>query len=125
MENRWLGFFAFIWIIGSLLMITYNGATTGDAWNSAGYSSGNMTTTMNNLTQANVATQKIPIIGSISFLTPALNFMESLFNIITWNFNFVQPYPIIARILNVFAIIGVVGVFRMLYSSVTGNISWG
>ena len=125
MENRWVGFFIFIWLVGTLMMLTYDGATTASAWETAGYSSGNTTTTMENLTKANVATQKVPVIGSVSFLVPVVDFMSSLFQVITWNFDFVQPYPIIARILNIFGVLGVIGIFRMLYSSVTGNISWG
>lgn len=107
------------------MMATYDGQTTASGWASAGYSTGNMTNTMSALSSASVVSQKLPIIGNLAFIAPAVNFMSALFNTVIWNFSFVQPYPFVARILNIFGIIGLMMLFRMLYSIIRGNVAWG
>ena len=125
MDNKWVGFFAFIWLMGTLMMLTYDGQNTASGWASGGYVGGNTTQTVSVLTSASVASQKLPIVGSISFLNTASNYISTFFSIIVWNFSFVQPYPFVARILNIFGMMGVFMFFRMLLSIVRGNITWG
>src|SRR3989304_9985829 len=117
MENKWVAFFLFIYTIGTLMMVTYDGLNTPSTWESGGYTSGNMTAEMSNLQSASVASQKLPFIGSISYLVMAADWLSTFYNVIVWNFSFVQPYPLVARILNMFAAMGLFMFFRMLYSA--------
>ncbi len=125
MDSRWLIFFVFIWVIGGFMGATYDGFTTPTEWASAGYSSGNMTDTLTDVMKHNVAKQETSILGAVSFIVPAGNWASSLANIVIWNFSFVEPYPIVARVLNIFGLVGLFMLFRMMYAVLTGNVTWG
>jgi hypothetical protein len=122
-----LPFFIIVWIIGIILGSTYDGNNTSATW--AGTGSGsyseNPQTTMNNLMDASQATQKLPLIGALSFVVPAANFFMSLFKIVTWQFSFLSPYPFIALLFFGFGVMGLASLILLIFNLVRGNIAWG
>lgn len=125
MDSRWIGFFLFVWLVGGLLMgPTYDGLNNAAEWSTGGSTAGNSTAIMSTLSSGSVASQTNPIIGTVSFLAPITGWISGFVNTVLWNFSFVQPYPVVARIFNIFGVIGLAMLFKMLYSSVTGNVTW-
>jgi len=122
-----LPFFIIVWIIGIILGSTYdynNSPTTWAGSGTGGYAE-NPQTTMNNLGQANQATQQLPLVGPVSFIVAGANFFMSLFKILTWQFSFVQNFAIVSWILTAFGVMGLASLVILLFSLIRGNVSWG
>ncbi len=117
---KWVALFIFVWVIGTWLGWTYDGAAS---W--GGGTTENASTTMTNIMSANVASQRLASVGIVSFLVSAGQFLFSLYMILTWQFSFVKPYPMVQWIFFAFGAMGLVSLFMMLYGMVRGNISWG
>lgn len=122
-----LPFFIIVWIIGIFLGSTYDGYNTPTTWagsGSGGYSE-NPQDTMGNLQNANQVAQKVPTIGDLSFIGVAIKWFASIFNVLTWRFTFVRPYPFFQWLLTAFGVMGLASFIWLLYNLVRGVISWG
>jgi hypothetical protein len=119
-SSKWIGFFVMVFVLGLYMHITANGGS----WTSPGMQE-NPANTLTNLMGGNVASETLPLVGNIPFLSPAIGWMQSIYNVIVWRFNFLQPYPMVAWIVSAFSIIGVVTLIVLLFNAIRGNVTWG
>ncbi len=119
---KWIGFFVFVWIIGTIFSVTYNGGTT-----LAGTSSytENASTTISNLQSGYSSSEVLPLVGKVSFISSAWGFIQSAYNAVTWRFSFLEPYPMAYWIISCFGTIGFLSLLILLYQAIRGNITWG
>ncbi len=123
-----LPFFLIVWFIGMILGWTYDGFNTPATWGGTG-SGGLVGTTpqdlMGGLMNGNVASQKLPLIGDVSFVVASAGFFLSLFKIIFWQFSFIQGFPIVAWIFAFFGVMCFWAMCSYLLSMIRGNVTWG
>ena len=125
LSAKWVALFALVWLIGMWLGTTYDGYSSFDTFVGADGSTANNSATLSGLESGSETTQQLPLVGNIPFVTPTVNFITSVFKIITWQFSFVEPYPMIQAIFTAFGTMGFLTMLMIVYGMVTGNLTWG
>lgn len=103
MNPKWVGFLAFIWLVGVILGATY------DKMDSAEWDARVSETKMEYLLNYKNVTYEQGVFGTVTFPLPNPTYFETVLNIATFNFEFLQGegYQFIRWFLQIFALMGV------------------
>lgn len=122
MEGKWIAPFFIIWLIGTIWGATYDGYQ-GSTWlNTDNSTSGNITATVSALSQGNLVVQSSSAVGRIPILTPVVEWITSAFKIVTWQWSFTAPYPMVRWFLMAFGAVGFFALTTLAYRVITGNL---
>ena len=133
LKAGFVGFFLFVWLIGAFLGSTFEFHNTEATWagtGTGGYSQSPVTT-MDYLTDINNVTQQTKIFGSIPVIVPNSEYFTTAFKILLWQFSFLYgtdgtlEYGLVYYIFFMpFAVMGILSLVLMVYSLISGNLSF-
>ena len=125
LSAKWISLFAIIWLIGTWLGNTYDGYSSFDTSVSIAGVTGNNSATLGALASGSEVSQKLPLVGNISFISAGIDWVSSAFEIVFWQWSFVEPYPMLQNIFTAFALMGLLTLIMIVYGMITGNLTWG
>ena len=84
------------------------------------------TTKLDYLTNISNAFQRTPVLGNIPLPIPNPKYFTTLFEVVTWQWSFMEGYDMFYWImLAPFILMGILSMILLVYGLITGNISWG